>query len=80
MSWLTGPPLLVRHPMYSGMAVTALAAPLALGLYVALPLFVLLVLVLIYRLTHEERTLRRELPGYADYCERIHFRLVPWVW
>jgi len=77
---VNGPYSLVRHPMYSGMAVTALAAPLALGSYVALPLFVLLILVLTYRLIHEEGTLRRELPGYADYCERIHFRLVPWVW
>jgi bla regulator protein blaR1 len=23
---------------------------------------------------------RRDLPGYAEYCERTGFRLVPWVW
>jgi protein-S-isoprenylcysteine O-methyltransferase Ste14 len=75
-----GPYALVRHPMYFGMAVTALGAPLALGSYVALPVFALLIPVLVYRLIHEERTLRRELPGYAEYCERTGFRLVPWVW
>jgi len=75
-----GPYALVQHPMYTGMGVTALAAPLALGSYVALPLFALLVPVLVYRLIHEERTLRRDLTGYAEYCERSRFRLVPWVW
>jgi protein-S-isoprenylcysteine O-methyltransferase Ste14 len=76
----SGPYALVRHPMYSGMAITTLAMPLALGSFVALPLFALLVPLLVYRLIHEERTLRRDLPGYADYCERTRFRLVPWVW
>lgn len=75
-----GPYALVRHPMYLGMVVTALGAPLALGSYVALPAFALFVPVLIYRLIHEERTLRRDLPGYAEYCGRTGFRLVPWVW
>ena len=76
----TGPYALVRHPMYLGMALTALGAPLALGSYIAVPVFALFIPVLIYRLIHEERTLRRDLPGYAEYCERTGFRLVPWVW
>ena len=75
-----GPYSMVRHPMYSGMAVTVLAAPLALGSYVAWPVFALLVPVLVYRLIHEEKTLLCDLPGYADYCERTRFRLVPWIW
>jgi len=75
-----GPYALVRHPMYSGMAVTMLAVPLALGSYVTLPLFGLLVPLLVYRLVHEERTLRRELPGYVEHCEHTRFRLMPWVW
>lgn len=75
-----GPYALVRHPMYTGMAITALAAPLALGSYVALPVFALIIPVLVYRLIHEERMLRENLPGYAEYCERTRFRLVPRVW
>lgn len=76
----SGPYARVRHPMYSGMAVTFLAAPLALGSYVALPIFALVVPLLVFRLIHEEKTLARDLPGYAEYRERTRFRLVPWVW
>jgi protein-S-isoprenylcysteine O-methyltransferase Ste14 len=76
----SGPYAWVRHPMYLGMAVSALAAPLALGSYVALPVFALIVPVLMARLTEEEKTLQRQLAGYAEYCARTRFRLVPWIW
>jgi len=76
----SGPYALVRHPMYLGMMTMMLASALALGSYVTLPVFALLVPVFVYRLIHEERTLRRDLAGYAEYCERVRFRLVPYVW
>ncbi len=81
----SGPYAWVRHPMYSGMIAMALATPwrctpLALASYVALPVFALLVPVLMYRLIHEEKTLLRDLPGYAEYCERTRFRLLPGIW
>jgi protein-S-isoprenylcysteine O-methyltransferase Ste14 len=66
--------------MYSGILLTVLSTPLALGSYAALPLSALLVPVLAYRLIHEEKMLRRDLPGYADYCQRTRFRLVPGVY
>jgi protein-S-isoprenylcysteine O-methyltransferase Ste14 len=75
-----GPYAIVRHPMYFGMALMVLGAPLALGSYVALPVFALFIPLLIFRLTHEEKFLRHALPGYADYCERIRFRLIPFLW
>ena len=75
-----GPYALVRHPMYTGMVVIVIGIPLALGSYVTLPVFALLVPLLAYRLTHEERMLRRDLSGYAEYCEHTRFRLVPRVW
>ena len=33
-----------------------------------------------WRLIDEERVLRRDLPGYSEYCQRVRFRLVPGVW
>ncbi len=75
-----GPYALVRHPMYFGMLGMWLCVPVALGSYVALPVFALLVPVIVLRLLNEEKVLRLELPGYEAYCDKTRFRLVPYVW
>jgi len=75
-----GPYRLVRHPMYSVSLLAWLWIPLALGSFVALPAVVLIILVLVLRLLNEEKMLRRELPGYAEYCQRTRYRLIPFVW
>jgi protein-S-isoprenylcysteine O-methyltransferase Ste14 len=75
-----GPYRVVRHPMYLGGVVSWLALPLALGSYVALPAFVLAVPVIAWRLLNEEKFLHRELPGYAEYCRQVRYRLIPFVW
>jgi protein-S-isoprenylcysteine O-methyltransferase Ste14 len=75
-----GPYRLVRHPMYSGILLLVLFAPLALGSYVALLFTLLLIPVLVFRLVNEEKTLLQDLPGYQEYCRRTPFRLVPWVY
>jgi protein-S-isoprenylcysteine O-methyltransferase Ste14 len=76
----TGPYRVVRHPMYFGALVLWLCVAPALGSYVALPIFALLVPVIVVRLLNEERVLRQELAGYEAYCERMRFRLIPYVW
>jgi protein-S-isoprenylcysteine O-methyltransferase Ste14 len=76
----SGPYAWVRHPMYSGILLMMLFTPLALASYVAVPVFALTVPVLMARLLNEERLLRRELPGYVDYCERTQHHLVPYLW
>jgi protein-S-isoprenylcysteine O-methyltransferase Ste14 len=76
----TGPYGMVRHPMYLGAAIWFLCTPLALGSYFALPVFALLIPLIIVRLLNEEKVLRQELPGYAEYCLLTRFRLVPFLW
>ena len=76
----TGPYRIVRHPLYLGSIVLWLFTPLALGSYVALPAFLLLVPFYVFRLLNEEKVLRSELPGYSEYCLRTRFRLFPFVW
>lgn len=76
----SGPYQFLRHPMYSGFIVTQLAMPVALGSVVALPLFALLSLFYVVRLLNEEKVLARDLPGYADYCRRTRYRLIPFIW
>jgi protein-S-isoprenylcysteine O-methyltransferase Ste14 len=74
-----GPYRVVRHPMYTGFVLLILATPFALGSYVAFVPALLLIPVLVFRLLDEERFLRRELAGYAEYCEHTPFRLIPTV-
>ena len=74
-----GPYRVVRHPMYSGFALMILATPFGLGSYVAFVPAILLIPVLVFRLRDEERVLRQELSGYAEYCEHTRFRLIPSV-
>lgn len=76
----SGPYQIVRHPLYSASMVLWLATPLALGSWIALPLFALLIPFYILRLMNEEMVLARELKGYTAYCKRTPFRLVPFVW
>ena len=76
----TGPYRFIRHPMYSGIIVNWLVTPLVLGSVVTLPLFALIVPLLIARLLNEEKLLRRELPGYAEYCRQNRYRLIPLAW
>jgi len=75
-----GPYRLVRHPMYSGIALMMVGVGFALGSYVAVVPALLKIPLLIYRLRHEERSLAKELPGYTDYLAKTAWRLVPGVY
>jgi protein-S-isoprenylcysteine O-methyltransferase Ste14 len=75
-----GPYRYVRHPGYVALILTFLAQPIALGTWVALIPGVIGVVTFIVRTALEDRTLQRELPGYADYAQRTRYRLIPGVW
>ena len=76
----TGPYAYVRHPMYASVILFALGVPLLLGSWWGLLVSPLLVLALAVRAVFEERMLKAELAGYADYAERVRYRFVPLVW
>ena len=76
----SGPYHIIRHPMYLGACAMWLFTPLALGSYLTLPAFFLLIPLIVLRLLNEEKVLRQELPGYSEYCLHTRFRLVPLVW
>jgi protein-S-isoprenylcysteine O-methyltransferase Ste14 len=70
----------VRHPMYAGALLLIGFTPLALGSYWALLVSLAALPILLWRLLDEERVLARDLPGYVDYCRRVHYRLIPGIW
>jgi protein-S-isoprenylcysteine O-methyltransferase Ste14 len=76
----TGPYALVRHPMYTGTLLLALASPLALGSWWGLLPVLVVIPVLVWRILDEEKLLKAELPGYLDYARRVRYRLVPLGW
>jgi protein-S-isoprenylcysteine O-methyltransferase Ste14 len=71
---------IVRHPMYSGGIVYLIGMPLLLGSWRGLMVTPILILGLAWRIVHEERTLRAELPGYREYTVRVRYRLIPHLW
>ena len=75
-----GPYQAVRHPAYAGAIVFELAVPLLLGSWLAGIPSLIGALLLILRTALEDRVLKDELPGYADYTREVRYRLLPGVW
>jgi len=76
----SGPYGVVRHPMYAGAFLLLLFTPLALGSWVAVPLPIPLILVIVTRLLDEEKFLSSNLSGYDVYRLKVPYRLVPYIW
>ena len=71
---------IVRHPMYSATVLMFLSMPLVLG---SLPSFVIMLAyipIIVKRISNEEKVLINELCGYREYCNRVKYRLFPFVY
>jgi protein-S-isoprenylcysteine O-methyltransferase Ste14 len=71
-----GPYGFVRHPLYAAILVLLPSAALMLGSWFGLVATALLAGVLILRTAFEDRELHSKLDGYADYAQRVRYRLV----
>jgi protein-S-isoprenylcysteine O-methyltransferase Ste14 len=76
----TGPYRYIRHPGYLGSVLFYVAFPLIVGSALALCGGVLGILGMLVRTSLEDRTLREELAGYAEYAREVRYRLMPYVW
>jgi len=76
----SGPYAMVRHPMYAAAVLYLFGLPLLLGSKYGLLVPPVFIVGISIRAIFEERLLARELPGYADYMERVPYRLIPYVW
>jgi len=76
----SGPYALVRHPMYFGVSLLYMASPVALGSYWTIIPALVIIPLLVARIRNEEEVLLRELAGYAEYRQKVKYRLLPGIW
>ena len=70
----------VRHPMYAVTILLFLMIPLVLGSWYALIVFAFYPAIIVVRLKDEEDLLTRELSGYAQYKQKVKYRIIPYIW
>lgn len=76
----SGPYRFVRHPMYSAMVLFMLAAAILLGSVLSIAVSILFFPVLILRIQNEEQILKKDLPGYIEYTQKVKYKLIPYFW
>lgn len=76
----TGLYSIVRHPMYSATLLLFLSMPLVLGSLYAFLIFLIYPFIIAKRIRHEESFLKKELPGYAEYTQKVKYRMIPFIW
>lgn len=70
----------IRHPMYLGIMVAFLGLPIALGSWWGMIPSTPIIGLFVYRTYREDLMLIRGLNGYAEYTERVKYRLLPGIW
>ncbi len=71
---------IVRHPMYSVTLLLFLSMPLVLGSVYSFLIFLAYPFIIAKRIKDEEEFLEKELGGYAQYKQKVKYRLIPFVW
>ena len=71
---------IVRHPMYAVTSLLFLSIPLVLGSWIAFAIFLVYPALMVKRIRNEEQLLEAELPGYREYCKKVRYRMVPFLW
>lgn len=70
----------VRHPMYLATMFMFLPMPLILGSFWGLIPFALYPISTVIRIQNEEKVLTEGLLGYAEYKQKVKYRLIPFIW
>lgn len=71
---------IVRHPMYAVTLLLFQSMPLVLGSVPAFLVFLCYPAIIARRILGEEEVLKRDLPGYAEYLDKVRWRLIPYIW
>ena len=70
----------VRHPMYAVTVILFLSIPLVLGSLISFFVFLAYPFIIAKRIRDEETLLENELSGYAEYKQKVKYRMIPYIW
>ncbi len=70
----------VRHPMYMATVIMFLSIPLILGSIYSFLVFLGYPVIIAIRIKNEEQVLTERLSGYAEYKQKVKYRLIPFIW
>ena len=70
----------VRHPMYAVTLLLFMSMPLVLGSAVGFIVFLAYPAIIAKRIRNEEEVLTEGLAGYAEYKQKVRWRMIPFVW
>lgn len=70
----------VRHPMYGATVILFLSMPLILRSVLGLAVLLAYPAIIAKRIRGEEAFLKENLAGYEEYCKKVKYRLIPFVW
>ena len=70
----------VRHPMYLATLLMFLPMPLILQSLWGLCVFGWYAVLIVIRIVNEEKVLTAELDGYAEYKQKVKYRMIPFIW
>ena len=71
---------IVRHPMYMTTLLLFLSMPLVLGSLISFVIMLVYIPIIAKRIRNEEQVLENGLEGYAEYRQRVRYKVIPFVW
>lgn len=71
---------IIRHPMYAATILLFTMIPLILGSWLAFIIFLAYPVLIGIRIKNEEEILTKELLGYAEYKEKVKYKIIPFLW
>jgi len=71
---------IVRHPMYMVTIFMFLTIPLILNSLISFFIFLIYPFVIVKRIKGEEKLLLKQLKGYDDYCKKVKYKLIPYIY
>ena len=71
---------IVRHPMYMATIFLFLSIPFILNSLYSFFVMLLYIPIIIKRLLNEEEVLKKELPGYEEYMQKVKYRIIPFIY